>query len=597
MNRILRIALPAAALAVALLAACTGDDREAGVGNAGSGGFSVGRIDGFASTLVEGQRLDDSRARVTVDEDPRAATPQSLAKLALGAQSTVEIADGAIRSSVVAAEVVGQVLGIDRANRVLTVNQQRVLWDALPALPTVLDGFTDDTFFSIGGYVEVHGERRANGDVIATRIERRSPDTRTSRLSGTLRALDAAARQFRIGDAVIDFSGATLLPAGAALANGQRVTVFSSSANDIGRAVTVRTETPRLPADVQVRLAGFIGGFRSAAEFRLRGVAVDASAARISGGALADLADDRLVRVRGTVANGVLRASELQLVTSAADAPIDVIGQVTDFTTSDAAFRLRGTTVKAAAARFAAGGVENLGNGVRLRVQGTIAGGDLVAQQLEVLADSPVRAGRISELVGASFRLAPEPRPITLAAGAVIRNGVLADVANGRRVRVTLADGAASALVATEVVLLDNPAAPLPVVVSGIVCELGVNLWLVNDTVFSADGSTQVLGGTLAEVRNGTYAVVEGLRQGDGSIAARRIELRRDLNASAAVLGYVSELSAGGFRVGGQRVSTGGATEFVGGSAASLRNLAYVEVEGSMVDGVLAARRVVFRSN
>jgi hypothetical protein len=100
--------------------------------------------------------------------------------------------------------------------------------------------------------------------------------------------------------------------------------------------------------------------------------------------------------------------------------------------------------------------------------------------------------------------------------------------------------------------------------------------------------------GTFVEVRT------TGAADANGVFTATSIHVEDDLQAEAGddveVEGIVTAADASGFTVGSQRVTTGPATEFHGGTPDDVVAGARLEVEGTLGDdGVLAAHEVKFR--
>jgi len=109
-----------------------------------------------------------------------------------------------------------------------------------------------------------------------------SGNTRPSDLSGTVTGLDAVARSFEIAGVRVTAASATLVPANAVLSNGDFAVVRGSFRQDGTLAATqVRIRKPGVTPgfDYAVSLTGPVTDFVSLADFRVRGVRVDASTA------------------------------------------------------------------------------------------------------------------------------------------------------------------------------------------------------------------------------------------------------------------------------------------------------------------------------
>lgn len=590
-------ALLLAALLPMVIAACN-EQTTAGVGGEGTGGFGVvGRVDGFASTIVEGERLDDREARVAIDG---AAGEAPLTAIKLGSQLQAQADGGRLLRASVEPEIVGPIEADAPDGGPFRVLGQRVIFDGHPVLRPVVDGIVD---LLAGTMVEVHGLRLASGDVVATRVQARSPALEALRLRGEVSALDTSARRLAIGALSVSYAGAAIEPAGASLANGAQVTVFASRRQLSGRTLNAQRILIAAPtADSAMRVAGFVTQ-AAGTRFRLRGLMVDAAAARLVNGTTSDLRDDAFVRVQGRLRSGTLQAEEIAFVRSAAELPIDVAGPVTDFSGADNVFRLRGATVRlGGTTQLSGGSTDNLGNGVLLRVRGQLEAGELVATRLDWIAPSPVLAGTISSYNPgtATLRLAPLKLPVRIAPAAVFRGGTAADLVDGRRIRVSGTPGV-SEFVATELTFLDALNAPASVLLAGLSSDVLVgDRIFVNDTPLQLTPQTIVTGGatgTALDLDGGQYLIVQAQRIA-GVLTAQRIEIRATLDDDLSnTIGYVTQfVSVGELRVAGQRVDARAAI-FAGGAASDLRDTAFVLAEGTMRDGVLVARRIEFLPN
>jgi hypothetical protein len=131
-------------------------------------------------------------------------------------------------------------------------------------------------------------------------------------VSGFVSGLDAPAGTFVLGGRTVAFAGVTVSPAGTAPADGQYVQVGGTIATDgslTGSSVSVRAGA----AADQAELRGDIVGLdAAAAAFTIRGAAVDASGASLSGCPTAGLSDGLYVQVDGSLGSSGVVAQTIQ---------------------------------------------------------------------------------------------------------------------------------------------------------------------------------------------------------------------------------------------------------------------------------------------
>jgi hypothetical protein len=99
---------------------------------------------------------------------------------------------------------------------------------------------------------------------------------------------------------------------GVVTADGQRVAVIGSLASGVLRAKSVARSQPGQP--VVFVLSGALSNVVSPADFRVRGVGIDASTASFVGGTAAELVDGRRVRVVGGVSGRRLIATRVEFL-------------------------------------------------------------------------------------------------------------------------------------------------------------------------------------------------------------------------------------------------------------------------------------------
>lgn len=288
----------AAFFAFAPLSGCGGSVGEGGTG------YASGPITGFGSVIVNDIVFDDSNARV---EDGDGST-RARAELRLG--MTVEVESDLIRSGSARATrlrfdsaVTGPVEQVDADGFV--VLGQRVAVDETTVFDIALAAGLPA--LARGQLVEVYGLYDAGtGRFRATRVERRFVAL-LYRLRGVVSEIDERTRTLRIGSSLFAYGAASATPSDLAVGSFVRV-LLTTGADAFGRWPVLRFgEVQRPLAEVDgVSVKGHITQFASAASLRVDGRRVDASAATVSGGALALGAR---VEVSGSLRAGVLVAT------------------------------------------------------------------------------------------------------------------------------------------------------------------------------------------------------------------------------------------------------------------------------------------------
>jgi Domain of unknown function (DUF5666) len=357
--------------------------------------FVAGTVTGFGSVIVEGVRYDDSAAKVQIEYDPAAPKAAPVSDLKLGMQLIVQVAKAGVADTVVSSsEVLGPITSLATDGFVVAGQAVKISIDA--ASPTVFDGVANLAGLVINDRVEVHGSRDANNNIVATRIERKNPgDVVMTRVVGTIAAINATAKTFTVGGLLVSYSDATkLLPANttlASLANGQIVAVFSS-ASPTAAGITAKTIAVKKGIDSQnpvdadkAWVGGHVRDLNFAAKtFNLKGVAVDASAATFSNGTANDLANARKVRVTGVFQGGVLKATDVKFAKAQGDALVELIGPVSSFV-SNKSFLVRGVPVDASGTgvSFVNGTASNLGDGVAIKLKGAVVNDVVIPSSIE----------------------------------------------------------------------------------------------------------------------------------------------------------------------------------------------------------------------
>ncbi len=591
-----------AAVALLLgLGACTAPQGgiEAGPGSGGTGGFSitVGRVDALGSVGVAGVRFDDGATRVRMEIDPRAPQDVPLSALKLGMQARASSDGASLRTIDVAPEVTGRVEAVDFSAGTIRVAGQSVRIDSAAAEPTTLDSMLAANDIAVGQSLEVHGQRDSAGVIRASHLARRTPGSDV-RITGRVSGLDAAARRFNIGQMTVIYTADVTLPA--ALADGQRVVVYGPQpASGLPLSAQVIRSAPAATGDASVGTTVVLSGTVTQLQgtrFVLAGVQVDASRVTLPAGP-GSLTDGALARVTGTVAaGGQLQASAIALIDPATPPSVEITAAVTEYV-DVRNFRLQGAVVNGADAIYRDLAAANLGNGVRLRVAGRLAGPRIVASSVNA---SPLPAGALQVYVGTveqldgaqgSFALSGLTLRFRLDPAVQFTVGTPGQFTNGRRVELRGRASTANEVVVSEVRIPDLDTERL--LLSGVVGDYGPNpaAFVLNGITVLTDGATQVIGATnsRADLVDGRFVLVTA-RRVQGVILATSIDARAALGGVARVRGLVTDVAGlDNFRIAGQRIDGRSATFVPSALAGRFGGGLYIEAEGRMVDGVLQA--------
>ncbi|MES2018478.1 MAG: DUF5666 domain-containing protein [Pseudomonadota bacterium] len=320
-----------------------------------------GTVTGFGSVIVDGVRIDD---KAVVAGKERADGVVAPVELKLGQHVAVQHDGNRVATRIrVNAEVEGSVSAIDLVARTITVLGQSVIINIDGALgPVTVFGapYAALADVKVGDGLEIHGliTADANGKVTlqATRIEKKNADV-ADRVNGIIYDLAASAHTFKVGGLLIDYSNATLLPAGVVLANGNDVSV-AIPVGTVEKGTAVKASAVKVKdhkADTQgkvVELGGVVSAFNAPTlTLTVNGVKIDVSAVSFEqpGKGLTDLKPGAYIMLKGTYGDGnVLKAATV--VIRSADheqgKDVELHGSVADFI-SIANFKVRGVTVDA----------------------------------------------------------------------------------------------------------------------------------------------------------------------------------------------------------------------------------------------------------
>jgi hypothetical protein len=373
----------------AILVACGGGAGSiAGVGSGGTGASFSGPISGFGSIIVNGVRIDDSSANITLDDDKTGASDVDLK---LGMMVEVEgdrDADGITGKAAriwARSFLQGPVSAIDTASNRLTVLGVTVAVTSR----TVFDGagVTGLGALQVNDTVEIHGIPDGSGGLKATRIER-IPATSDVRLTGIVQG--AGASTFTVNGFTVQYQPADLVNFPGGVSAGMLVRVKGALSGATVDAASVRQVrlTPAVKNRQHVEVEGIVTGFSSAGSFEVNGMPVTvANGAKVDG----MVALGVRVEVKGETENDVLVASKVEAEDDEGEQKEDAFelhGPIVNLDSTAGAFTMRkgAVTVKwDGNTRFdQAFPGAGLATGLKVKVKGKMKGNVLVATTVEL---------------------------------------------------------------------------------------------------------------------------------------------------------------------------------------------------------------------
>jgi hypothetical protein len=202
---------------------------------------------------------------------------------------------------------------------------------------------------AVNDIVEVSGMPAANGDIHATRIEKKAPGA-AFEVTGVAASTDSTAKTLKINALTVDFSAATLVGfPSTGPKDGDRVEATGTSLGSAGELKATRLELLTDEFDQENEegeIEGLITRFASVTDFDVAGHPVTTSASTtFEGGASTDLALNVRVEVEGTVnASGVLEATKVRIHLMSASAT-RLLGQAEMVDTTTGTVTVLGITV------------------------------------------------------------------------------------------------------------------------------------------------------------------------------------------------------------------------------------------------------------
>lgn len=379
-----------AMLGAAGLSACGGGGDVAGVGQGGTGAFSIGPITGLGSIIVNGIRYDDSAPGVSILSDDSTFRREDLRLgMVVAVQGSPAVNGQSTATRIVlGGELVGPIAS-KATNSFVVLGQTVNVTNSTFYDPSITGGLAGLT---VGQAVEVHGiADPATNSLTATYVERKSSPSEY-RLQGVVTAHDAAAKAFSIG--ALDMSYATTptdrvraTPLVGALV---RVRLGTSAVGGVYPVNRIRKPEDSFSGfSGEVEFKGTITAFTSTSSFSVNDLPVNASGASFPEGTGAIVAG-AFVEVKGSLVNGVVVATRVKPeddgTAGGTGIEFELHGTVSAAAVSGSggSFTLTSSGGVAVAVswtsgiEFRKGTAVNLVNGRRVEVKGSLSGGSSV---------------------------------------------------------------------------------------------------------------------------------------------------------------------------------------------------------------------------
>ncbi|MDJ0784762.1 MAG: DUF5666 domain-containing protein [Desulfosarcinaceae bacterium] len=303
----------------------------------GSSALFTGPIEGFGSIILNGVRFDTDEAEFETEDSPTASQDDLRVGMVVTVQGTLsdDGTTGTAERVYYEDDVEGPITSVTASSNGFSKTITVLGWLVrIERDTTVFDdsdpGFTYEELDidDVGAVVEVSGEPDAQGNLVATYIERKSTDASgyladpeaEFEIKGVIENLDTGSETFRLAGLTVDFGNATLddleNAPGGVLEDGLMVEVKGRDiSGDVMTATWVEVKNRGLGDDDidKVEVEGYVTGLDLVSQrFEIRGQAVDYAAAEFKGGSLMDLENDAHVEAEGRLSNGILVAFEVK---------------------------------------------------------------------------------------------------------------------------------------------------------------------------------------------------------------------------------------------------------------------------------------------
>ena len=377
-------------LGAAGLSACGGGGDVAGVGQGGTGAFSIGPITGLGSIIVNGIRYDDSAPGVSILSDDSTFRREDLRLgMVVAVQGSPAVNGQSTATRIVlGGELVGPIAS-KATNSFVVLGQTVNVTNSTFYDPSITGGLAGLT---VGQAVEVHGiADPATNSLTATYIELKSSPSEY-RLQGVVTAHDPVAKAFSIG--ALDMSYATtpvdrvrVTPLVGALV---RVRLGTSAVGGVYPVNRIRKPEDSFSGfSGEVEFKGTITAFTDSRTFSVNDLPVDARSATLPADE-SGIETGAFVEVKGSLVDGVVVATRVTPedhgTAGGTGTEFELHGTVSVAATSGSggSFTLTSSGGVAVAVswtsgiEFRKGTAANLVNGRRVEVKGTLSGGSTV---------------------------------------------------------------------------------------------------------------------------------------------------------------------------------------------------------------------------
>ena len=398
---------PGLRFGAALLAVATAAVGMAG-GGVDSGGtgrlrlsYSIGRLAGFGSVVLNGVHYDETRALVLDDEgglhyrdDLKLGMTLDVTAGPVSTDASTGVSSAVADKIVFASAIRGPLQAVNWNGFTLTVLGQTVKVNTDTVFDAPLSGMAS---LRGGQVLEVHAMLdEASGQYIATRIEL-PQGVASYKLRGVVSRLDTAARTFYIGNARIGYGNAAA-DAVPVLANGATVKVNLRTAPAKGGSWELldgASGNKPVPADAEhLAIDGLVSGYHGLNDFKLNGMKVNAAGAAVvfKGGTNGQIANGVRLLVTGTVSNHVLVAGDVEYRQGGSNSngspeKVSLKGAIESANAASHSFVLRGSTVAYDAnTTFDHGNAASLVRGASVDVSGALcaSGTQVCAAKIKV---------------------------------------------------------------------------------------------------------------------------------------------------------------------------------------------------------------------